>query len=75
MASMSKHQRDNRRPGDEHRDGWRVPMVEKFEDVPPVHIDRERLDRAMQGTRTIIPPGLSAEEICSFMDHVAKDVK
>lgn len=52
-----------------------VPIVERFEDLPPVHIDRQRLDKALGGERTIIPNGLSAEEISRFIDHAAKDVK
>jgi len=55
--------------------GVGIPLVDRFEDLPPVHIDRQRIDRALSGERTIIPEGLSAEEIIRFMDHVAKDVK
>lgn len=42
---------------------------------PPVHIDIERMDRALEGKRTVIPNGLSVQEICQFIDHVAKDVR
>jgi hypothetical protein len=55
--------------------GARVPVAENFDDLPPVYVDRERIDKALSGERTIIPNGLSAEDICRFMDHVAKDVR
>jgi hypothetical protein len=46
----------------------------QHDDLPPVHIDVERFDRALAGLaseRTLVPSGLTVEEIVSFMDHVA----
>lgn len=46
------------------------------DDLPPVHIDVERFDRALAGlakSRTLVPNGLSVEEIGQFMDHISKE--
>jgi hypothetical protein len=46
----------------------------RHDDVPPVHIDTERFDRALAGLaaeRTIVPNGMSVDEICNFMNQIA----
>lgn len=61
-----------------HDDGVYEQALRQFgehHDLPPVQIDRERFDLALAGlaaNRTIVPNGLSVEEICQFMDHVAQ---
>jgi hypothetical protein len=73
MPEMSKHHRWKRRPADGTGVGADVPQ---FEDLPPVHIDRERLNLALRGERSLLPDSVrTAEDFISFMDHVAKDVR
>jgi hypothetical protein len=41
-----------------------------------VHIDRARMERALEGPRYRLPDAArTPEEICSFLDSLAKDVK
>lgn len=47
-----------------------------YSDLPPVHVDVERFDRALTGLakdRTLIPNGLSVDQIGEFMDHISKE--
>lgn len=44
-------------------------------DLPPVDIDIERFDRnlsSLASGRTIVPNGLTVEQICEFMDQASK---
>jgi hypothetical protein len=42
----------------------------------PVYIDRERMDRHLAGPRHALPAHANtSEEICSFLDSLAKDLK
>jgi hypothetical protein len=45
------------------------------DDDPPVHIDVERMKRALAGPRFEIPPGLTAEQIRRFILDVAASTK
>ncbi|MCG2591845.1 hypothetical protein LZ009_03545 [Ramlibacter sp. XY19] len=48
----------------------------RHDDLPPAHIDVERFDRALAGLaldRTIIPNGLTVEQIGQFMDYISKE--
>lgn len=73
MPDMSKHHRWKKRPAERSGAGGDEPH---FEDLPPVHIDRERLEMALRGERTLLPESVrTAEDFISFMDHVAKDVR
>lgn len=45
-------------------------------DVVPVHIDPERMDRHLTGPRHKLPAHANTpEEICSFLDSLAKDLR
>lgn len=52
-----------------HSEGRYVCDCEGWE--PPVHIDIERMERALAGPRWTIPPGLSHEELNSFITDCA----
>jgi hypothetical protein len=45
------------------------------DDLPPVHIDVERMRKALAGPRILIPPGLSIEEVIAFINAHAAGVK
>jgi hypothetical protein len=61
------------------RPGWRVvgtaPARELChmcrEATLPVHIDRERMERALAGPFWTVPPGLSREELHQFIQDCA----
>lgn len=74
--STSKLQRDHALHGLQRRieaarsltapaDG--TPVASNANDLPPVHIDVERMNRALRGPRIMIPQGLSAEEVVAFI--------
>jgi hypothetical protein len=44
------------------------------DDLPPVHIDVERMRKALAGPRILIPPGLSIEEVIAFINAHAAGV-
>jgi hypothetical protein len=44
------------------------------DDLPPVHIDVERMRKALAGPRILIPPGLSIEEVIAFIKAHADGV-
>jgi hypothetical protein len=41
-------------------------------DLPPVHIDIERMKRALAGPRWTLPNGLTHEQICQYMTDCAE---
>jgi hypothetical protein len=42
------------------------------DDLPPVHIDRERFDKALKGPRYMVPSGLTPEQIGEFFDTMSR---
>lgn len=43
-------------------------------DAPPVHIDIERMKRALEGPRWMVPSGMSSEEVIAYMNEVAEHI-
>ena len=41
----------------------------------PVHVDRERMERALAGPRFMVPGGLTPEEIVAYIDEVAEHIE
>ena len=48
-----------------------TPAPETGDPYGPVHIDIERMERALAGPRWTLPSGLSHEEIIAYMDACA----
>jgi hypothetical protein len=49
-------------------------MTTEAYELPPVHIDRERMDKALAGPRYSFPQGLTAEQLCHCMDTLSNAI-
>lgn len=47
-------------------------MKEAMPELPPVHIDIERMEKLLKGPRYMVPNGLTAEQIGEFFDAMAR---